>query len=544
MRLALLIFLALFLYGPCSKKRPQPIPIPQPSPVQSPTPQETPSPLPSPAETPIASPTATPFAAPTPAPTPVVDLSKYIPAKPAGVTATISIEASPSTRSFSEIIQAAQDDPEIASVHIIGGGSLTEPVILRKYTTFDGSIYSCNITAANVPTFLARLPKAEADLFRGLPVTNYGCMLVADGVYVSGTWRFPQVILDLMRASGDPVERARKAALIPAGEGTTILEPTFSYDAFRPSVEVFQALGDVCCSHTGKAQNITVQGFKIKGRQQIYDGGVRSTILLGNCERCAVTDVYLEDTASIGITAGGSGLERDNFARDIVFTRNLTSGVAGANIATINTEDARVFENYVRRPGHHEPKFGGGVCGYDHETNSPADHTRNIYVFNNFYDYEDAMQDGAGNAICAQDPYVGDKQTDNNFNILNNVIVGGRGDGARRFLSNGIFLVGLRQFTVVNNHIFRTGQNAMQIYNAQNGLIQDNVFDSTGGGGNPSFWSQGMRDTIVRRNPFFKRDIPINMEAGFLEKCGQGNTYVDNFIPEIGTDHEPTRVCP
>lgn len=484
----------------------------------------------------------------TPHPTPEVDLSAYIPSRPEGTKAVISAEAN-----LAAAIQKAQDDPEIASVHVVNGGSLTEPVVIRKYTTFDASTYACDATAADVPAFLARLPKAEADIFKLSPITDYGCLPVADGVYVGGTWRFPQVILDLLRATGDPVERARKMAEIPPGEGTTILEPTFSLDAPRPSVEIFQALGDVGRQHTGKSRNITIQGFKVKGRQQVYDGGIRSSVLLGNCEHCAVLDTYLEDTASIGLTAGGSALEfrladgtinKDNFARDIVFTRNMASGVAAANIATINTEGARVFENYVRRPGHHEPKFGGGVCGYDHETNSPADHTKDIWVYNNFYDYEDAMQDSAGNAICAQDPYVGEKQTANDFFIVNNAIVGGRTTGTRRFMSNGIFIVGLNRFTVAVNHIFRTGQNAMQVYNLQHGLIQDNPLDSTGGGGNTSFWSKGMRDTIVRRNPFIKRDIGINMEAGFLEICGERNSYIDNLIPGVGPNAPATRRCP
>lgn len=458
---------------------------------------------------------------------------------------TVSVEAPPSTRSLSEILQAAQDDPDVKSVRIVGGGSLTEPVVLRKYTTFDSSTYSCDITQANIAAFLPRLPKAEADVFRIIPVTDYGCFLIADGVYVGGTWKFPQAIMDIMRETGDPLARAPRAAAVPPGEGTTILEPDFSFDQFRPSVEVFQAIGDTCCSHTGKAQNITIQGFKIKGRQQIYDGGVRSTVLLGNCEHCAVTDVYLEDTASIGITAGGSGLEKDNFARDIVFTRNMFSGVAAANIATINTEDAWIFENYVKRPGHHNPKFGGGVCGYDHETNSPADHTRNIWLYSNFYDYEGAFQDGAGSAICAQDPYVGKKQTDNNFNILNNIAVGGRFDTTFRYMSNGIYIVGLRGFTVQANYVFRTGQNAMQIYNADKGLIEDTVFDSTGGGGNPTFWSDGLRNTTVRRNNFFARDIPISVQAGFLEICGSGNAFENNFIPGVKPgDPHVTKRCP
>lgn len=478
-----------------------------------------------------------PVSYPTPAPTPNINVNSYIPAPPRGRTITVA-----SSNRLSEAIQQAQDDPKIAAVRVTGGGSIQRPVILKKYTTFDDSTYSCDI-------------KPENTIFREIPITDYGCFLVSDGVYVGGTYRPPQTVLDYFKFGDgrNPNDRYLLAvqALTAeqlAGKGTTILEPTYT-SGTTPTVEVFQALGDVCCSHTGKANNVAVQGFRIKGRQAVYDGGVRSTVLLGNCEHCAVVDVYLEDTASIGVTAGGSALEftrpegtvnKNNFARDIVFTRNVFSGVAAANSATINTEDAYVFNNYVRRPGHHNPRFGGGVCGHDHETNSAADHTRNIFVYNNLYDYEDAHQETAGNAICLQDPYFGANR--GRVVAANNVIIGGRNDVLHRFMANGLFLNGLKDCEILNNYIFRTGQNAIQAYALSNCVIQDNIFDSTGGGGNSTLWSNGMKDTMVRRNSFIERDIRINMQSGFEEICGQRNQYIDNT--SVGRPMALTRRCP
>jgi hypothetical protein len=475
----------------------------------------------------------------TQAPVPAINPDSYIPPRPAGRTATVS-----SSNRLAQAIQQAQDDPSVASVRIVGGGSIQRPVILKKYTTFDSSTYSCDVTQEN-------------SILPDMSVTDYGCFLIADGVYVGGTYRPPQTVLDYFRSGNgrNPNDRYLRAvqaltAAQLAGNGTTILEPNYVRGT-TPSVEVFQALGDACCSHTGKARNIAIQGFRIQGRQTVYDGGVRSTVLLGNCEHCAVMDVYLEDTASIGVTAGGSALEfklpngtahRNNFAKDIVFTRNIFSGVAAANTATINTEDAYVFNNYVRRPGHHNPRFGGGVCGHDHETNSPADHTRNIYVYNNLYDYEGAHQDAAGNGICLQDPYTGPNR--GRVVAANNVIIGGRNDLVYHYLSNGFFLSGLKDCQILNNYVFRTGQNAIQAYAISNCLIEGNIFDSTGGGGNTTFWSKGMKDTIVRRNPYIRRDIPLNMQAGFLEICGERNQYIDNSIPGVAGGAPPTRQCP
>lgn len=454
-----------------------------------------------------------------------MDLFSYVPATPVGQSITVS------EPNLTDKLIAAQDNPGVVAVRLEGGGSITKQMILKKHTSFDDSTYSIDVQG----------------------ITDQGAFLVSDGVLVEGAWRPPSVLTDYFdkgqgRNPDDPYLLKVQALTAEqlASTGTTILEPTYTNGPF-PAVEVFQALGDSDGTHTGKSANIAIMGFHIKGRQKVYDGGVRSTILFGNCTHCAAIYNYLEDTASIGITFGGSALEKDNFANDVVIYRNMLSGVGAANSATINTENAYVFNNYVRRPGHHDPRFGGGVCGHDHETNSEADHTRNIYVFNNLYDYEDAAFQSVGNAICAQDPYVGKKQTTNNFNILNNAIIGGRGAGSEplnRFMSNGMILVGLRGFTVANNYIFRTGQNAIQAYNIANGLFQDNDFESTGGGGSVTFDANGMVNTVLRRNNY--RDRPglgISVAAGFLETCGSGNVYEANNTPDHN-NVQPVRKCP
>ena len=69
-------------------------------------------------------------------------------------------------------------------------------------------------------------------------------------------------------------------------------------------------------------------------------------------------------------------------------------------------------------------------------------------------------------------------------------------------MSNGIFLVGLKQCEIINNYVFRTGQNALQAYSLNGCLIQDNDFESTGGGGNSTVLLTGVQNTIFRRNYF------------------------------------------
>lgn len=445
-------------------------------------------------------------ATPTPYPTPQFDPASYLPPVRAGKTVIVRGE------NLADKIQVAQDDQSVATVRIEGGGSIAKQVTLRKHTIFDSATYSCDMQG----------------------ITDQGQFLVADGVLVEGTWRMPKVFIDYFKFGNgrnwqDPYLLKVQALTAEqlAGSGTTLLEPTYVNGPY-PAIEVFQALGDTVGSHTGAARDIAVIGFHIKGRQKVYDGGVRSTILLGNCVRCTAQNNYLEDTGSIGITFGGSALEKNNYSNQGLIWHNVTSGVAAANLAAINSENLLVVENYVRRPGHHDPQFGGGVCGFDLEPNTPVDHSKNIGVFNNLFDYEGAALNSAGNALCLQNPYKGPNL--GKVIAANNVAIGGRSEHSNnRFMSNGLFLVGLKGCEIINNYVFRTGQNALQAYGLDGCLVQDNDFESTGGGGNSTVMLNGVTNSIFRRNHYRQRPgVTINTQTGTIDKCGKGNVFEDN----------------
>lgn len=473
----------------------------------------------------------------TPVRLPNIDPVSYLPARRPGPTIRISLAnvsvtgATPAAvqQRLRTVRQAAAEASDLGllinaankeltdlggggSISIEGGGSIKTQVQLDHHTKFDSSTYACDVQG----------------------ITDFGCFLIGDNVLVEGTYQPPQALLEYFRKGKgsnhrDPFLLAVQS-LTPqqlAGTGTTILEPTFA-SGRTPAVAVFQAKGDACCSHTERSRNIAVIGFHIRGRQQIYDGGVRSTIQLGNCERCTAQNNYLEDTASIGISFGGSGLEKNYFANDCLAYHNITSGVAAANIAAVNSENVYITENYAFRLGHHEPRFGGGVCGFDLETNSPADHSKNIFVFNNLYDYEGSIQ-SAGTAICLQDPYKG---VNHGLVVaMNNVMIGGREDRIHRFMSNGLFLNGLKGCQIRNNYVYRTGQNAIQAYGIDGCVIEDNDFESTGGGGNYTVSTEGAVNNIFRRNNYRDRPgLTINVQAGFLETCGRGNVYEQNLV--------------
>ena len=483
----------------------------------------------------------------TPARLPNIDPNAYLPATKPGPTIRVSlanVSGAPAgavqqrLRAARQTAAAANDlgllinaankeltDLNGGTISIEGGGSIKTQVQLDHHTKFDSSTYSCDVQ----------------------DITDFGCFLIGDNVLVEGTYRPPQALLEYFQKGKGSNHRDPFLLAVQSltqqqlkGTGTTILEPSFARGTV-PAVAVFQAKGDACCSHTERSKNIAVVGFYIRGRQRVYDGGVRSTIQLGNCEHCTVQNNYLEDTASIGISFGGSGLEKNYFANDCLAYHNITSGVAAANIAAVNSENVYIMENYAFRLGHHEPRFGGGVCGFDLETNSAADHSKNIFVFNNLYDYEGSIP-SAGSGICLQDPYKG---VNHGLVVaMNNIIIGGREDTIYRFLSNGFFLNGLKGCQIRNNYVYRTGQNAIQAYAIDSCVIEDNDFESTGGGGNYTVSIEGAVNNIFRRNNYRDRPgLKINVQAGFLEVCGRGNIYEQNLVNGREVPIVDTRPC-
>lgn len=522
---------------PGGKRRP---PRPTPTPVVTPVPEPTVVPTPQPSVEPTATPTPSPVVFATPYPTPVVRVEDYLPPLKDGATVVVAGPENLSAR-----VQAAQNDPNVSTVRIEGGGSFTKPTILRKRTVFDSSTYSCDITEA-------------AGIIPGVQVSDYGCFLIADGVSVEGTGKLHPAVLELF-AKGNPrnpndpyllaVQALKDDELYT---GTTILENAFASGEppTFPAIITFQALGDACCAHTGKSQNIAIKGFRIRGRNRFPDGGVRSSIQLGNTTGYVVSDIYLQDTGSLGITSGGSALDftandgtkhSGNFASKGVIHNSIFSGVAAAHAALVNTEDTQVFNLYARRPGHHDPLFGGGVCIVDIETNHPVDHS-GARIWNIIADYEGAHRQTAGSAFCLQDPYLGPNHKP--VEAFNMYAIGGREDRVHRYMTQGFHLKGLSNCHIHHSYVYRTGQEAIKGYLLKGCVIEDIDMESTGGGGSVSVsLEESVNNTLRRVNYRDRPGLGINVASGFEDICGQDNKYENNDASET-KNIQPVRRCP
>ncbi|HEX6732198.1 MAG TPA: right-handed parallel beta-helix repeat-containing protein, partial [Pyrinomonadaceae bacterium] len=227
---------------------------------------------------------------------------------------------------------------------------------------------------------------------------------------------------------------------------------------------------------------LLIRDVQIKGANPLFNSTYQA-ISLGNCSNCTVDKVWINGTRSIGIQLGG-GSALGHFADNSKVTNCLFTDVASQNLALVNGRNI-VFEgNRFLASG----QIGGpGTTNIDLEPNDVHDRIQNVTIRNNFIDVRESKVPTSGNGILAQattgTTLVGP------ILIEQNTIIGGSNQGViTNILSNGIYVFGgtMRDVTIRNNTITRTGQSGMRI-EGTNFIVENNKMTDVGGGGIPGF---------------------------------------------------------
>ncbi len=428
-----------------------------------------------------------PYPTPTPVPTPEINFSSL---------SSYNLEYDASTAPCFTIVQvgAGQDlgaainqaDAALCSggsIEVWGGGEIMTQAIVGHHIHFDSYTYYCSTQ------------------------TGEGCILLKDGVLAEGS-------------------------------STIIYEPTFIDLDGHPAITVFQSYADAASppaqAHTGLSQNIGVEGFIFWGRQTRSDGGVRSTVNLGNCHWCGVMNNYLIYTSSIGIQFGGSS-ETGNFADNVLVYNNQFLTLPAANIALVNADHALVIGNIGSAPGFARGPSGGGNSGIDIEPNSPLDHAAFIGLYNNQFDYSGAA--AYGSAILVQNPYQSSLVHD--ITVANNRAL----DGCPNLTTNHRLSAGVQtgrpigNLFVANNYVTIATQDCLAIY-GDGGVFQDNQCISTGGGGNFAVYLKAVHGVQLLRNLIWDAPNTQTSTGPFIyeDPDSSGNIFSGNTVCVI---HDP-----
>jgi parallel beta-helix repeat protein len=318
-------------------------------------------------------------------------------------------------------------------------------------------------------------------------------------------------------------------AVFGEGDGETILvEPPNAYICIQSTGVTKSEQG---YSAIGITSNIEISGFTIEGSNTKAEGGVSSTIELGNAHHVHIHDVKLKNTTCLGITAGGTGLTNKH-AEDWLVENCIFEGVASQNLNVVN--GARItfrhnqFIGTGKICGNRQPCEG--VTPIDIEPNSSMDAVKDIVIKDNLID-STSSQFSHGNGILVQNG-VGIKDY-GPVQVLNNRLIGGPliQDYAGHIFG-GIVLSGASNVVVADNEITRTAHNGIRVESGKSIVVERNKIISTGTGGIPSFGVDSTVDSRFANNsvtvdPRSPVGTAIIVESGSSNR----NTFEGNIAP-------------
>ena len=313
-----------------------------------------------------------------------------------------------------------------------------------------------------------------------------------------------------------PILMKSRSSLIGSGWESIIVESTAA-----GQFTVISAYGQSVLNGTPDS-DLLIRDLQVKGANPGFNSAPQA-ISLGNCSNCLVDKVWVNATRSIGIQLGGSS-STGHFAENSKVTNCLFTSVASQNLALVNGRNILFEGNRFIKAGQ---RGGPGSTNIDLEVNEVADRLQNVIIRNNFIDVRGSEILTTGNGIVVQatsgTTYVGQ------ILVEGNTIIGGSNKvPITKYLSNAIYVFGptMRDVTIRNNSITRTGQSGIRIEGTQIKVLNNQLTD-VGGGGIPGFVVLATDSQIIGNtfsfNPEQSVDGTITILPGSRRNVYQNN---------------------
>jgi hypothetical protein len=313
-----------------------------------------------------------------------------------------------------------------------------------------------------------------------------------------------------------PILMKSRSALIGSGWESIIVESTAA-----GQFTVISAYGQSVLNGTPDS-DLSIRDLQVKGANPGFNSAPQA-ISLGNCSNCLVDKVWVNATRSIGIQLGGSS-STGHFAENSKVTNCLFTSVASQNLALVNGRNILFEGNRFIKAGQ---SGGPGSTNIDLEVNEGSDRLQNVTIRNNFIDVRGSELPTSGNGIVVQatsgTPFVGQ------ILVEGNTIIGGSNKvPITKVLSNAIYVFGrtMRDVTIRNNSITRTGQSGIRIEGTQFRVLNNQLTD-VGGGGIPGFVVLATDSQIIGNtfssNPEQSVDNSITILPGSRRNVYQNN---------------------
>lgn len=318
------------------------------------------------------------------------------------------------------------------------------------------------------------------------------------------------------RTATVPILMKSRTSLIGSGWESIIVESTAP-----GQFTVISAYGQAISNGTPDS-GLLIRDLQVKGANPGFHSAPQA-ISLGNCANCTVDKVWVNGTRSIGIQLGGTSAT-GHFAQNSKVTNCLFTRVASQNLALVNGKNIIFEGNRFLASGQ---RGGPGNTNIDLEPNEATDHIEDVIIRNNLIDVHESEMETTGNGIVVQSgigtPYVGP------ILIEKNTIIGGSNRGTiTNVMSNGILVFGatMKNVTIRDNVITRTGQTGMTINGTRIHVINNRLTD-VGGGGTPGFTVDANNSEFVGNTLTYTGSGPYDNRMVITE-AARSNTFQNN----------------
>jgi len=318
------------------------------------------------------------------------------------------------------------------------------------------------------------------------------------------------------RTAAVPILMKSRTSLIGSGWESIILESTAP-----GQFTVISAYGQAISNGTPDS-GLLIRDLQVKGANPGFNSAPQA-ISLGNCSNCTVDKVWVNGTRSIGIQFGGTS-STGHFAENSKVTNCLFTRVASQNLALVNGKNILFEGNRFLASGQ---RGGPGNSNIDVEPNETSDLIQDVIIRNNFIDVHESEMPTTGNGIVVQSaagtPHVGPVL------IEKNTIIGGSNKGTiTNVMSNGIVVFGatMKDVTVRDNVITRTGQTGMTIGGTRIHVTNNRLTD-VGGGGTPGFTIDAINSEFVGNTLTYTGSGPADNRMIISERS-RANTFQNN----------------
>jgi hypothetical protein len=262
------------------------------------------------------------------------------------------------------------------------------------------------------------------------------------------------------------------------------------------------------------------------------EGGVRSTISLGNAHDVHIWSVKLRDTTCLGITAGGTGLT-GKFAENVLVEDCVFEGVASQNLNVVNGQKITFRRNKFYRTGKLCASGKGceGAVPIDVEPNHRTDVARDILI-------EDILIDSTnspflhGNGVMIQN---GAGAGFGNVTLRRINVIGGTLKTNYSNIASGIYLANVNDVIVSDCYVQRVSHSGFRVENGRNVTVERVKLVSTGTGGILSFEIHNTTDSRFAFNSVtvdpgspLGRGV-ISETNGSNRNVFEGNTVSENI---------------